>query len=418
MSSLKIAAIFAIIGGAIMPLHADDNPPSTPEQTAQTEQTSSSVSTCPDVGKGYFNIPGTSTCVAIKGSITGNVEHDIADDNLVVQTQYVGDTPFALYDTAEVPRSDRLTRMSAEAVMEISTVTPTSKGLAIAYLSLAGSVTSDFYSLMIEQASLNWNNITVGLHQSFFDFTPGYNNTAGYSSNEQAVLLAYEKDIGLKGALSLSIEDNGSRITEEGVWASRAGQNIPSVVLSGRYSSEHLTWQTAFAATSLEDAQETVCCGYPRGEFGWAAQTSVELRKNYGKQSGRFMVGAAYTDGALSYLGPILFASDYIVDSDGTIVKTKGASAIASYEHTWRADLRSAVSVSGFKTWTRTKDFDWDTFGLQATAGIEYIPASNILLGVEGSYYRDSVQGTYFDAKGSLDTVDFLRGRLYMKRTF
>jgi hypothetical protein len=74
--------------------------------------------------------------------------------------------------------------------------------------------------------------------------------------------------------------------------------------------------------------------------------------------------------------------------------------------------------VSGYHTWTRTEDFDWDTYGQKVAVGLEYLPTNDLIFGIETSYYRDSVQGTFFDEKGPFDTVDFWRGMLYVTRNF
>ncbi len=418
MLLLRIIAALTFVGYITTSANAADPVESISEQAAHNNGANDADTICKKVGTGYFSIPGTTTCAALTGYASANIRYDLLDKEITVQTQYVGDAPFALYDIVDVPSSRAATRMRGEGQLVISTVTPTTKGVATSFLSINGLMGNGSYLMQMEQAYLNWNNITAGVHQSFFDTTPGYNYTEGISSFAKTPLVAYSYKFDDKSSLTLSVEDNNNRRTEEGVWALRAGQEIPDIVLSGRVNNDNSFWQASVAVTTLEDAGVRTCCNTTERDYGWAAQATAQFQFNYGEQSGRLLLGGAYTDGALSYLGPLSFASDYIMDSDGSMAKTQGISAIASYEHVWSANFKTAATLSGYQTWTRTQVFDWDTTGYQATVGLEYLPASNVVFGLEGNYISDSVQGTYFGEAGSRDVADYWRANTYLKRVF
>ena len=153
-------------------------------------------------------------------------------------------------------------------------------------------------------------------------------------------------------------------------------------------------------------------------ELGFAGSVGAEYRQTFGTTHGRIMVAGAVAEGALDYLGIPHFASDYIADASGAIRKTKGFSAIASYEHVWLPNLRTSFSFSVYGTASAANDLQWRAKGHLGQLTIEVIPLPNLILGAELNHFVDAMKVADTASPGPLEQATIDQFLLYVRRFF
>lgn len=374
------------------------------------------LQSCPEFGTGFFRLPNSETCLKIGGQITVTGEANFGRKALYAETLYLAGNPFIIYDL--LPSEALPLKADTETIISVTTASTTEYGPMVSFASIKGNSTEQ-ETLGLEKAFMAIGGFTIGRRNSFFDFSTGLSFTGGYASNAITTLVAYGRDVGAGGRVTVALEDNKDRRVEDGVWALRGSHTLPDVVVAARYDNEN--WggvQLSAAITHLSDDRVTNCCGVPGDSYGWAIAAGAECRTKIAGYFGRFIFGTAYADGALSYLGAFPFATDYIVDADATLARTKGYSLLASYEHVWGERLKSTVTVSGISTRTRTRELLWAPSSIMATAGVEFMPATGLTVGFEGNYYRDMATAQYFGVQGESSTADFSKIKAYARRTF
>jgi hypothetical protein len=390
------------------------------------------VLACPILGKGFFIVPGTQTCLRIGSDIVVETRGDFVNKDISVETRRlsipVANTPVALYQASDLSKTANRFRERTDARVNLTAVTIVDGTPVISQISLRNGydlTAADIRSgtlpngagVGVDQAFISALGFTAGLRPSVFDFATGLTYSGGYASNRKLNQLAYEKSFG-KAQIALSVEDGTTRRHQDGVWANYGPERAPDVVLRGRLDPDWGHLHVAAAVHPFRDGLSGT------DALGWAANAGIEYQQDWGLLAGkkggpygRFMLTAAYADGALDYLGIPRFATDYVLDSDGKLVNAKGASASLSYEHILRPDLRATAGVSLYKTKTHLADFDWTTQGALAQLGLEYNPFRDLYLGAEVNYYWDQVHGVYFTVPGDRTKVDFLNAMLYVRRT-
>ncbi len=373
---------------------------------------------CPQFGRGFIRKPGTDHCFSVGGQITVSHEAGFADRDLFAETSYVAGEPFIIYDLVE-PDTDQ-SRFETDAIVSVTTATPTARGPLLTVVSLRGTIepdTSD--TIFLDQAFIDLDGFTIGRRASFFDFSSGLSETAGYASNTTTNLAAYTRRIGERGRVTVSIEDSNDRRAEEGVWALRGAHALPDLVVAARLDDRR--WgaaQVSAALIHLTDDRETACCGRPADRLGFAVSAGVEYRTQIAGRFARLILSGAYAEGGVSYLGGLPFASDYLVDGDGAIKPTRGYSLMASYEHVWRDNLKSTATLSGIAVQTRANTLDWRASGILASVGSEFMPVPGLQVGLEGSYFIDTGKARYFGVDGETSQADFFKLTTYARRPF
>jgi hypothetical protein len=396
------------------------------------EPSSESVQACTNIGRGFFRPPGQDVCLKIGLDLLYEGKGDFTRDEIYIETERLKltGTPAALYARNDV--SDTVTRYRSRTSGTISLTAVSALGNQpmVTHVGLRSGIDdtnaadrrsdNDFSipSTYLDQAWVSAYGITAGLRGSLFDYSSGYGYSGGYASNSRTNAISYEKDIGEIANLGVSIEDNAFRRYQEGVWAKYGAQRYPDLVLRGRLTPSWGNVHAAVAAHSVNDSINS------KEKWGWAANAGVELRAKWsdvvgeaaGDMRGRLLLTGAYTKGALDYLGIPRFSADYIATPDGKIELTDGFSAMASYEHIWRPDLKTTATIAVYKTLNDIPDFRWEARGGLAQAGIEYMPAGNTYLGAEVTYFYDDVKGTYFGVEGNEISADFFQVYTYLRR--
>jgi hypothetical protein len=375
------------------------------------------LESCPSFGTGFIRLPGGNTCVKTGSVITVTHEANTAKNDLYAETLYLGGNPFIIYDL--VPSAALPLKVETEAVISMTTASATEYGPLVSFASIKAVSGYDGDSLILDQAFMAMGGFAIGRRKSFFDFSSGLSFTNGYSSNSVVMLAAYGWDVGSRGRVTVSLEDNNDRRVEDGVWALRGSHVLPDLVVAARVDDNG--WgsaQISGAVTLLNDDRVTNCCGVPKDQYGWALSVGLEYRTKIAGHFGRFIFTGAYAEGAVAYLGDTPFATDYIVDVDGKIVRTTGYSLMGSYEHVWRDNLKSTLTVSAISTRSQTRDLLWKPTSILASAGLEYLPVPGLSVGLEGDYYADIGRARYFGLDGEKSQAEFAKLKMYVRRQF
>jgi hypothetical protein len=308
----------------------------------------------------------------------------------------------------------------------LSAVTPTDLGplwlhVRASEFSVADELADlDRRPVFLDDAWVSVGPLIVGRHFSFFDYNPGFNYKPGYTSyrTTNVVALTSRSHDGLRG--SLSVEDSSDRRREDGIWASYRNSALPDVVGAVELNQE---WGNAHASVAVhgitpDHSFDCSSCGRSPKKVAFAASAGVEYRHKFGETHGRVMVSGAIANGAMDYLGIPTFAPDHIIDGDGSIRMTKGVSAIASYEHVWRPDLKTSVSISAFGTSSVTNDLRWEARGYLGQFGVEYMPAPDIIFGVEVAHFLDAVRAKDSTFTGPQQDASLDRLLVYTRQFF
>lgn len=387
------------------------------EEIVVPGEPAAAVETCPEFGAGFLRVPGGQTCLRVDGSITATYTLNTTDKDLLAETTYLNNSPFIIYDTVDTIAS-RI-KPEVESVLRFTTAASSEYGPLVSVLKLGHLKDPESDTMQVEQAFIAINGFYVGLRQSFFDFSSGVSNTSGYASNTNVMLASYGRDIGKTARLTVSLEDNTNRRVDDGVWSLRGSHELPDLVVAA--SLHNAEWgyaQLAGVVTQLNSDRSTVCCGVPNDKLGWAVSAGLEYRTKIAGMQGRFILTGTYGEGAVSYLGGTPFATDFAIDVNGSIVPTSGFSLLAGYEHIWKENLKTHLTVSAISTRTRTRDLDWRPVSVLASTGVEYLPVNGMTLGLEANYYLDQARARYFGLEGEQSKVEFAKLKMYARRSF
>jgi hypothetical protein len=273
--------------------------------------------------------------------------------------------------------------------------------------------------MFLDDAWASVGPVTVGRRFSLFDYNPGFTYKPAYTSYRTTNVLALTSPFGNGVEATLSLEDSYERRREEGVWAPYGEAKLPDVVGVVRLNRNWGNAQAAFAVHEMARTEWPDCaCTGDAKEFGFAGSAGIEYRQKFGDTYGRILLAGAAAQGALDYLGVPRFAPDFVADANGSLRPTRGVSALASYEHVWRPDLRTSVSLSWYGTNTSAGDLRWDARGYLAQFAIEYMPAPNVLVGAEANHSSDALKGEDVEAAGERARASTERLLFYVRRFF
>jgi Porin subfamily len=384
------------------------------------------IEPCADFGPSFVKVSNFSTCVALGLDLTAEAGGDLARNDLSIETGRNGEgSPAATYGVDSRGTDKHHARGSLLLRPNITAVTPTGYGPLWIHLrpsstSVVDQVNPDSAGpVLIDDVWASIGSFTVGHRFSFFDYNPGFNYKPGYASYRTTNLFAFTWPLSDTLSTTLSVEDGYYRRRGDGVWASYRKDHVPDFV-----GAIHLEqgWGNAHAAIAVHrvarDEALGCTCSDEVDELGFAASTGIEYRRKFGEMHGRIMFSAAAAEGALDYLGIPRFAPDYIATEQGLIKKTKGFSAVVSYEHVWRPDFRTAVSLSAYGTSTSADDFHWHAKGYLAQFTVEYMPMPKIIIGAELDHFFDVVRADEDSLGRRSERAAMERLLLYFRRLF
>ncbi|HYI90428.1 MAG TPA: porin [Beijerinckiaceae bacterium] len=415
-----MARLTLAIGAATALLCASINTTAAQESAAGTP-----VTHCPDAGPGFIRLLDFSTCIRLGLDVTAAFADDVAKNDVHANTMRNADgSPAVAYGTES--RTGNKHRLGGYALLRphLSMVTPTEYGPLWIHVrpsntSVADVSPAEVGPVFVDDAWASMGAFTLGRRFSFFDYNPGFNHKPGYTSYRTTNVFAVTSPVTDGLSATLALEDGSYRRRDDEVWALYRKERLPDLV-----AAVHLNqaWGNAHAAVAAHGLtrEEALGCSCPDGtrELGFAGSVGAEYRQTFGTTHGRIMVSGAVAEGALDYLGIPHFASDYIADASGAIRKTKGFSAIASYEHVWLPNLRTSFSFSVYGTTSAANDLQWRAKGQLGQVTIEVMPLPNLILGAELNHFVDAVKVADTASPGPLAQATIDQFLLYIRRFF
>jgi Porin subfamily len=377
---------------------------------------------CSDAGPRFVRLLDFSPCVRIGLDVTAEGAHHFADRSLYAESIRNADgSPSVDYGTNSKAGNNYTAGGSLLMRPHLSAVTPTTFGPLWIHVRPSNTSWTEEGSpfssgpILVDDAFATMGAFTIGRRSSFFDYNPGFNHKPGYTSYRTTNVLAFTSPVYDGLTATFAVEDGSNRQREDGIWAHYGKTKLPDLVAAIDFARG---WGNAHASLALHrltsNASPDCTCPDQLTEFGFAASAGVEYRQKIGETHGRVILSAAAAEGALDYLGIPSYAPDFIGDARGAIKKTRGFSAMISYEHVWLPNLRTAASISVYGTDSAVEAFHWHARGYLAQINTEYMPLPNFIVGAELSRFFDVIRSA--DVQSENATMDqFL---LYFRRFF
>ncbi|WP_310621117.1 porin [Flexibacterium corallicola] len=369
------------------------------------------VQICDAYGAGYYFIPGTDTCLRIRGRI--RAEYRWND---------FGDGPNAW---SERYRNSTSTR--ARGYLRMDSRTQTEFGLLRTYMDLYATVDTpgfdsfssqnldnepvgsfnDIETIMtLDKAFIQFGGMTIGLAQSFYDFWTGYAygaiTTVAYS-DRNTWLGGYTFDFGNGFSWSISAEDRtyrqqdyyyGEYLDErfrdvEGY----AGQRWPNFVTNFRVDQG---WGSAQFMAAIQEVRPLEAAA--DGKVGYAIGAGVEFNLGFLGNS-QFALQGSFGQGALGYInsdwGEVVHDASTVYGDvkSGDGVATGWSIAGGIYTE-WTPEWNSALQASYSEAdQYRLPDHDqWDVVGK-----IGWTPVHGFEIGSEIAYRSLHFSDAYLD---------------------
>ncbi|MDX5592982.1 porin [Pseudovibrio sp. SPO723] len=368
------------------------------------------VQICDAYGTGYFFIPGTETCLRIRGRVRAEYRFN-----------NFGDAPND-WDR----RSENDTSTRARGYLRLDARTQTEYGMLRTYIDMFATVdTPGFASgdgtvvdrpsndddegsfgsegdteLELDYAFIQFGGLTVGKAQSFYDFWTGYTYgaiTAVAYSDEKPWIAGYTADFGNGFSASISVEDRtyrdqdlfvGSYLNEDPDYSQNyGGHRFPELVGNFRVDQG---WGSAQIMGAVREVR--YLSSIPDGEVGFAIGGGVEVNIPYLGES-QAALQATYADGALGYVhsdwgGDVFDASSVFptggvgstLRGDGT---GEGWSVAGGIITEWSPQFYSALELSYAEADNKLY-WDVDQFDIQGVIG--WTPVSGFEIGTEVGY--------------------------------
>ncbi len=329
------------------------------------------VRVCDAYGTGFFYIPGSETCLRIRGRVRAEYRF-----------QNFGDKNSAWAD-----RTKNDTRTRARGYARLDARTQSEYGLIRAYTSMYVTADSGDSSggISLEYAYVQFGGFTVGRTQSFWDYWTGYafGSALDDYSDTKPWIAAYTAGFGDGLSATLSVEDYTFRQTNlivSGASNGYAGQRLPDLVANLRIDQ---SWGSAQLMGALH--QVRFSSSIPDGQLGWALGAGVEYKLPVFGARDKVVVQAAYTDGASRF--PLDNWDSRITDaiySGGRTQTTKTWNIAAGFQHNindqWQINFEGGYhNVDALGT-----AYDFDQWGLNGN--IVWEPVSGLSLGFEMEY--------------------------------
>lgn len=394
------------------------------------------VRVCSVHGAGFFYIPGSDICIKVGG---------------YVRAEYLYAEP--KWSSPGNGRSSDATGFFARGRLDVDARSSSEYGTirtffrfeltrqTAAYNAL-GRPSGSISSSSLDKAFIQFAGITAGVAQSFFDFYANDLNYGGSLGSDagQTQMLAYSATFGSGFSATISLEDRNQRNVGSDFY-NAAGQRVPDVVGNLLVDQD---WGSAQLSGALHQLNSSTIYGsgfgYGLGNrvdsaYGFAVQGGVKVKLPMLATGDYMWLQAAYTDGALSYIGitgdqavgPLFAVATDGAILNGDIKTTKGWNATAAILHYWTPNIRqsvfggytkvnysgavtSAYGLSDFNTWTAGSNLIWS-------------PVAALDIGLEVLYTKLDPSGrtlVYSNGANAIykSSEDQWQGRLRFQRDF
>lgn len=363
---------------------------------------------CSDAGLGYLALPGTDTCLRVRGSMSLEASSSFGNRQAILNSGYNGPLPTVSYSLG--PIEDPAMQTSADGTISVSGEAQTDLGYLETYVELRGTYQDGSLNpARVSSAYVELGLWAAGLRSSNFDFYSGYTQEGGYVPSQTTLVAAYSAELPNDTFLTISLEDGQIRQATDGIWSQYGATDLPDFIAALDYYGESDTLHAALAAHRLSDLRSD------ERIWSWAATAGWEHRF---QSTDQLLLIGAYSEGATGYLGAPFYSTDFILDSSGRMVPTRGLSATASFKHAWSSQWISAATASAYWTQTPTELLTWNTSGGVIALGTEYVPVPGVTVGAEASVDWDRLAAT--SAGSDLPPAEnlYLSTRLYASAGF
>ena len=353
---------------------------------------------CSAHGAGHFRLPGTDTCLSVRGAIRL--------DNSVFSATGTW-TALSGQSVGTASRSASAYGFETRPYLYLDARTPTEFGLLRAYVDVyADLVNADAPAPGIDNAFVTLAGLTVGRTQSFFDFldaAPGETDqfiNAGYSDQTTNVA-AYTARLGGGFSVTLSAEDNLARslgVVDGTGRIDVGGGRLPDLVGVLRLVRP---WGKARLSGALHEVN-TVESGRA---FGFAMRGGAVVGLPVGRAT-RFGVQVAFGRGATSYVYTNATGGLFLDPTDPSTVIVTAVDGVASGGGIGLVDafaIAAGVQTSLARTVTASlnvgytridapdldvggvpRDGDFANLGLEALLG--WTPVRGLFVGLDAQY--------------------------------
>ena len=352
------------------------------------------VRVCDAFGAGFYYIPGTDTCISVRGRV--RTEYRFFDSELASHSRDYNSTQFR-----------------ARGYIYMDSRTNTEFGLLRAYNEVRLTLDSPgATNLSLEHAFVQFGGFTFGRTQSFYDFleyttfafawVPSVDDT-------KTTAAAYTFAFGNGFSSTLALETSEERRSGIGGYApGYGGTKYPDLVANVRIDQG---WGTAQVMGALHqvwpgyDAAGTT----PGSELGWVAGAGVSFNLPFAAGASVNFQGS-YSQGAVDYVSsqptsPSGDVFDAYLDAAGDLELTNAWSLSGGFEF----DLTTTVGINvmaGYLDYRNDAFADGDFKNYDLQGNLTWSPVAGLLMGVEVDYrYVDTASALYED--GSVWAADF-----------
>ncbi len=337
------------------------------------------VRVCDAYGSGFFYIPGTETCLRIKGGMRVEFRfRDFADD---------GNANWG-------NRDGNATTTRARAYVRFDSRTNTEYGLLRTYVDLwftgdSGNGTTPAVSLW--NGFIQFGGFTFGRAESFFDF---YTGDAWGSllqqgfSDHRTNLFAYTYGFGNGVSATLSVEDatfvrNGTQY---------GGHKAPDLVANVRVDQGWGSAQLMGALHQVYGKGSTVGAPIADSATGWAIGAGVTFNAPMLAAGDSISFQGAYTNGATRYVHEDAALADFVGLTTTSLETTTGWGIGGGFTHHWTPMLSSALTAT-YSSFENDRgalaDVEADQWGIQGN--LIWSPVKGFFMGVELEYENREV---------------------------
>jgi hypothetical protein len=330
-----------------------------------------------------FRPPGSDTCLRVGGFIrySADLTETRTGGFVKAGAGYAGDVDAAGNPIPLPGRPVDRTQIGASATFRLDARTTTDYGLLRAYMELRAFKGTGANFFELEKGFVRFGDVVAGKFQSFYDFSANDYNTVGSLGSDASVIgLAFTRELAKDWFITVSAEDGRSRrqtvspnylapyttdpagrLAGVAYSVGAVGDRWPDLVSALIYDpSPTVLWQLSGALHPSATAMGNRGSAAPDAtRVGWAAQLGLRYEPAWLPKGDSLVLQAAYTDGALSYIGatasnsgygnvlPIVGASDAIlVGSSAKLRLARGWNVLGTAIHAWAPSFDTGVWAS------------------------------------------------------------------------
>jgi hypothetical protein len=426
---------------------------------------------CGSYGPGYRPVGSTGLCVFAGGGILLQAAKEFTDRDIVMMGQRIptlfnsgAGVPMVYYHADDISKQTKYPAVGTIASAHMMVRGESDLGLMRAFVRITADARThyghddgevsvalrkfddSYYFGALEEAWVQWNGLKVGIQPSLF----GFNRlpsvvTPGYTSVVTTLGASYTHRVDRNISVSVGVEDPGRRLMGEGVLARPTRTDTPDIVGMMRIATPSTLFHFSGALHQADDqVMRDFAGGAEKQVSGWAWSAGLQSRIKWEEwlgapgqgEIGRVGLTVANSSGALAYLGIPLFSTDYVIGGDGTVNRSSGWSAMASYEHMLTPWVKLNVNASYFNVTMHSSpeqiipnldpnvpampglEFEVGVTGTVVQAGVEFMPMKGLVLGLEGGYTTTEAKGRYVGIQGDKSSVGFPHVGMYLRKTF